>query len=248
MKGLKIVLGALALSAFLLACGGGGESDSAAVDPASLISTAAQKLDEANSFQLALAVSGAPATLDANAIGTDLILTLQRAEGVFVRPDGLQGKVTVKIEDAAAEVEMAAIGDDQYLRHVLLTGGTWQALTFSPDFNPANLVTGEASIAAALRAAQNVTLVGEEDLDGLPVYHLKGQVEAARVESVTVGLIGTATGLIQVDFYIRQRDGLLERLDLTEPIAEGQTEATRWTIGLYEYNGEFTVNRPKVGS
>lgn len=47
------------------------------------------------------------------------------------------------------------------------------------DFLPSDLQSADQGIGNALRAAQNVQLIGEEELDGVPVYHLKADVEAA---------------------------------------------------------------------
>lgn len=243
----RLFWAALLLALLLVGCNRDDKQEQPP-DTVKLLADAAQKLDEARSFQLALEVTGAPILLDSSKINMDVTLTLQRAEGVFVRPDTLQANVTILMDDIAAEVELIAVGQDQYLRHPIITLGQWQALKFSEGFNPASLVTGDDSIANALRAIQNVAFVGEETLDGLPVYHLKGEVDAARVEAVTVGLIGTKTGTVKVDLYIRVRDGLLEELRLEEPI-KPEVDANQpsvWKIGLYDYNGDYTVSRPEV--
>ena len=234
----------------LAACNSDDDDETAdgEVDPAALLENAAQQLDDANAFELVLEVSGAPVFLDAETIGLDTPIQFRRAEGYVARPDALQANVTVLIEDSAVEIEVIAIDEDQYLFHPALTFGQWQAIIFSEDFNPTSLLTGDQSIADALRSAQEVAYMGEADLDGLTVHHLRGQVEASQVKAVTVGLIGTETGSVQIDVFIRQDNGRLEQLVLEEPInpdADPERPAM-WSIGVYDYGADVTITRPEV--
>ncbi|HLA43737.1 MAG TPA: LppX_LprAFG lipoprotein [Aggregatilineales bacterium] len=225
------------------------DNDNASVDTAALIEAAAQKIDDASAFQLELVVNGAPVFLDGAAIDLDVPVTFQRAEGVFVAPDSLGGEVTILLEDdVTAEVKLIAIGEDQYLQHPLITFNQWEAITFSPNFNPATLVEGDESIPAALRTMSAVEYVGVEDIDGINMHHIRGEVEVSRVSAVTVGLIGTTEGVVKGDIYIRERDGLLERMILEEPINPeiDPDQPSIWTIGLYDYNGDYTVTRPDI--
>jgi hypothetical protein len=240
----------LILLLLLAACNGEEATNSAAqTDPNQLIATAAKKLDEAKTFQISLQVSGAPVALDSAPIGMDIPITVKGAEGVYVKPDAMQAKVSVLLDDVTAEIDVIAVDQDQYLQHPLITLGKWEAIIFSENFNPRTLGEGEDSIAAALRSLEGVEYIGKEDLEGVEVHHLRGQVDASRVDAVTVSLIGTTSGKIKVDAYIRVRDGLLERLVLEEPInpAIDPNQPTTWTIGIYDYNGDYTVTRPEVG-
>jgi hypothetical protein len=160
----------------------------------------------------------------------------------------MQAKVSVLLDDVTAEIDVIAVDQDQYLLHPVITLGKWEAIVFSENFNPRTLGEGEDSIAAALRSLEGIEYLGTEDLEGVEVHHIRGQVDAVRVDAVTVSLIGTTTGKIKVDVYIRVRDGLLERLVLEEPINPviDPNQPTLWTIGIYDYNGDYTVTRPEV--
>ena len=237
------------LSMLLAACngdeGGGDGEETTSTDPKELIDQSAQKLQDTTSFQLLLEAAGTPVIINLGGIGMeDTELSFQRAEGTFVAPDKMQADVTVTLDDVSTNVNVIAIGADQYINHQLLTLGQWKQQTFA-EFNPGDLVSADKGIANAVRSLQNPEYVGEDDLDGIEVHHIKGQIDASLVRSITVGLIGTETGNLQADLYIRQQDGLLERLIITEPI-EGAEEPTIWTIGLYGYNDEYTVNAPEV--
>lgn len=242
----RLILLLCLLIGLLAACNGDDEGGEATTttDPNELINSSAQKLQETTSFQLELTATGTPVVINLAGIGMeDTELIFQRAEGTFVAPDKMQANVTVTLEEVGTEVQVIAVGADQYINHQLLTLGQWQQQTFA-DFNPADLVSAEQGIANAVRSMQNPTYVGEDDLDGIEVHHIRGQIDASLVRSITVGLIGTETGNLNTDLYIRQQDGLLERLVIEEPIEGG--EPTIWTIGLYGYNDDYSIATPEV--
>lgn len=221
----------------------GGEATP--VTAATLLENAATKIDEANTFEMVLEANGAPVALNAAAVGLNADLFFKKAQGVFVAPDSLGGVVEIALDEVVTELEIIIVGNDQFLKQSLITQNKWQAVSISPDFTPASL-KGDTGIASAIRSLQNPEYVGEEDLDGLPVHHLRGEIDAALVQSVTVGFIGTSEGNIQADLYIRTDNGLLEKLVLEEPLAAESAEPTTWTISLYNYNEDFVVEAPEV--
>lgn len=237
----------LILLLVLAACNGDDEKkedEATPVNAQTLINNAASKIDEASTFELVLEASGTPVLLNAGEIGLNQELAFRRAQGVFVSPDKLGGTVEIALEDVITELEIILVGNQQFIKQSFITQGKWQEMTFSPTFTPASL-KDEEGIANAIRSMQQVEYVGEEDLDGLPVYHIRGVVDAALVKSVTVGFIGTSNGNIQSDLYVRKEDGLLEKLVLQEPLQEGAEEPTVWTISLYNYNEEYTIEIPE---
>ncbi len=242
---LVVLLGALAL--ILVACGedDGPDADNDAVDVDALIETAAAELESTRAFEIVLEAEGAPVLLSTDVLEDfDLPVEFRRAQGVYVAPDRLGGVVTLRIQDASTDADVVVIDDDQYVRHILITLNNWQALIFSEGFNPRNLTAGEQSIPAALRDIQNAEYLGREELDGLEMHHIRGEVAAVQVSAATVGLIGTEEGLIEAELFIRPSDGRLEQLRLQEPPLSEGADATQWTVGFFSYGEDFTVNRP----
>jgi hypothetical protein len=204
------------------------------------------QLEAAQSFELTLAVSGAPVLLDAESAGMDLSIGVVGAEGYVTRPNGVQAVVNVQIEDVQTQVNIIALGGEQFTKHILLTGNRWQALAFSENFNAQGLLSGDTSLTAALASISNLEYVGQTEVDGVQMYHLRGQVEAARVKNVTVGLVRAEEGLLAVDLYLRTRDQRLERLVIEEPVLPDQ--ATTWTLGFYNYDGDHAkIVPPELG-
>lgn len=221
-----------------------GENGDAANDPAALVQSAAEQLEEANSFQLTLAVEGKPVVLDVSALQEGATLNFQQATADFVKPDRIQANVQVTFQDVPTEIQLRAIGDEQFVRHQVLTLNQWMQETLVSGFNPTALVSADSGIANAVRSLQNPSYVEATEVDGIEVHHVRGQLEAPLVQALTVGLIGTREGTLEADLYIRSNNGNVEQLVLREPLADGQTEATVWTIGIYNYNGDFNIERP----
>ncbi|NJL93205.1 MAG: LppX_LprAFG lipoprotein [Anaerolineae bacterium] len=248
MKPERVLILLIGLGFLLTACLIGDDDENngdAPPDPAALMATAAQEIDDTASFELLLAIEGAPILLDVSSVGFEEPLTLERAEAAFEKPDRVRATVRIGIEDVVTDMELIAIGEEQYIRHPLITFNRWMNATVVQGFQPSALVSEEQGIAHALRSVENVRYVGEEDLDGVTVHHLQGEVDAAEVQAVTFGLITSTTGVLQADVFIRTRDGRLEQLLLVEPDAD-PASSTTWTIGLYGYGGDFGISAPEV--
>lgn len=246
----NLAIGCLMLMTGIAATGCDGDSDEKTEtppDPAALMQEAATQIDQAQSFRLLLAQEGQP-TVIANDL--DLEITFNSADAIFVQPDRVRAKVSVSIEALTQEVQLIAVAENQYINNRFLTNEQWTLMTFARDFSPADLQSADQGIGNALRSAQNVQMIGEEEVDGVPVYHLKATVEANKVRSVTVGLIGTKEGAIEIDVYVRTRDKNLAQIKLTEPPqpdAESQ-DPTIWIIsfaGYGNYKAE-EVEEPQV--
>ena len=191
----------------------------------------------------------------------DLPLQFDYARGTFIAPDRLSADVQVSLGDLAATVNLVAIGDQQYMRSDTLTQGRWLKEEIIPGFAPSVLLAREGGIPSALDSISNLEMVGRADLDGLDVYHLTGQLQAANVYALTFGLMGASQGALDVDVYIMADDHTVEQIVLHEPPPAIETqqpsadataeanktaelEPTVWTISLQGYNGDYAIQVP----
>lgn len=234
LRGL-IVLGLLLIIS--TACGGG--TDAPPPDPLDLLSQAAAYIQTAESFGVTIALEGAPVTID-----TAGIVNFIRAAGHYVAPDRVQARVRATVAGIAGDVDVIAIGDEQYFRHSILTGGGWLNAEFSPGFNAEDLVRSESGLARALGAVTALEMLGAEDVDGIQMWHLTGTAIGSEVAAITFGLIPAEADVL-VDAYIRVDDGHAERLVLVQPdTASDEYDASTWTIDVYDYNGAYSVEVP----
>lgn len=232
------------LIGLLVACN--GEDDDAPLPESQpLLHEAADNFEQASAFQMQLRQSG-ERPLIAETLGFSI--TFDRAEAVFVAPDRISALVNVVIDALTQELELIIIGDQQYAKNRFLTTGQWQVFPFATGFEAGDLQSPVDGIGAALRSITEATVQGRQDLDGVEVYHLTGSVPADRVASVTVGLIGTTSGTLSVEVYVRTRDSYLARIVITEPTTDDnpETEATVWTVDFTGYNrDDLAVESPE---
>jgi hypothetical protein len=231
----------LILILILAACGSSGEPPP---DPLSLIDEAAGYIQTADAFAVTIERSGAPVYID-----TTGLINFLRAAGSYVAPDRVQARVRVLVGGIAGDIDVIAIGTDQYYRHPILTGGQWLNAEFSPGFNAENLVRSESGLGRAMNALQNVEMVGQEDIDGTAMWHIKGSAVGSEVAALTIGLIPAQDDVL-VDLYIRVDNHHAERMVLVQPdtVSESEPIPSTWTVEVYDYNGDYTIDAPGATS
>lgn len=211
-----------------------------------LMQTAATNLQSAETFQMEMRHEGT-STLIAEFL--DFKIFFDRATALFVKPDRISALVSVQIDSLIQDFDLVIIGDEHYGKNRILTHGQWESMVIAKGFNGGDLQDDQYGINVALENIEELNMVGRTEVDGIPVYHLTGKVDARYVRSVTVGLMGTAEGLIPVDVYVRVRDTYPARLILTEPRLDGEDslDPTVWTIDFVGYNRDgIVVNEPEV--
>lgn len=243
-----------ALVAALGACNtNDGDGEPTAVPSArTLLNDAIRQIASATSFLIEISVSGLPVRIQvADAVlPEELALVFEYARGTFVAPDRLQAEIDVRVADAVTRTEVIALGDDQFMRSDLLTQGNWVKENVIVGFSPSDLLAPDRGIPSALSKIRNLELVERTDLDGVPVYHLTGSIEAQDVYSLTFGLMGTREGQMSLDIYLLTDGNWVEQIVMREPLpasAEEGAEPTRWTINVLDYNQDITINAPELG-
>lgn len=239
-------MGALFLSLMLLVtgCGGGAATTptpQSTPDPLILLQKAAQDIQNVTSLRFKLQLTGAPAFID-----TAKIISFVSADGGYTAPDKVGAKVSAAVSGVPGQIDIVAIGDLQYFKHIVLTGNRWLQQDFSPGFNADKLIRGEEGLKKALNSMRSVTLEGVEDLFGVQVYKVSGVASVAEISAVTAGLI-QGTGDATATIYVRVDNGQVERMVLVQPetVTERYPDPTTWTMELFNYNDPgVTVEAP----
>ena len=243
------VMMALLLVVLVLAgCGSDANEEGELPAARPLLAAAAQKVQNAASFRMDLAVQGYPVEIHVAPIADleDMQLTFQYAKGEYVAPNRLQAKAEFKAEDMPFPIELRTIGDTQYM--MVLNSEQWVSEQFIPEFSAQALMAPDSGLAHALTSLSGLEMVGRRDLDGLTVYHLRGNMDAAGVNALTFGLIGPQTGQLTADVYILPEERWVDQIILHEPLPAGvqNQEPTTWTITLRNYNTAITIDEPPV--
>jgi hypothetical protein len=218
-------------------------------DPTALLNKAAQEVRNSKSVRIKLQLSGAPSFVDPPLKPGDPgnNIAFVSADGSYVAPDRVQAKVVAKIFGIAGEVEVIAIGDDQWMRNKILTADRWVAQIFSPGFNAAKLISSSEGIEAALKALKNIKLVGVESIDGVPMYHITGSAAGMDIAALTVGLIRGSD--VVADIYIVVDTGRVDRVKLVQPdtVTEKEPKPTTWELEIFDYNAaDIKIDAPNI--
>ncbi len=196
-----------------------------------LIDRAAAEVQSVSALRFKLQLTGAPAFIDnAN------LISFVAADGSYIAPDKVSGKVSAAVAGVPGQIDIVAVGNDQFMKHILLTGNRWLKQQFSPGFNADTLIRGEQGIKFALDRMQNLELIGTEDLFGTQMWHIVGTAPVADISAVTVGLI-RGTGTAKTDIYINVQTGRVERIVLVQPetVTPQNPDPTTWTLELFDY-------------
>ena len=207
------------------------------IPPAEVITRAGEAMLQAPSFHFKIDISGKPVVLN-----QATQLSLRSAEGDFARPDKMGVHLKVLLAVAAAELDMIALGSEQYLTNVLTK--QWEALPPEFGFNPAIMFDPQVGLEQLLKAGlDNAQWVGVEVLDGKSLFHLQGSISGERLQGMSSGLIGT--GPVTVNLWIEPDTYLPRKAVIVDKDSDPEKPAT-WTMTFSSYGKNVNITAPKV--
>lgn len=212
-------------------------------EPLPLLETAAQQIHDAESFKIEVWREGAPYYIISDVIEGDLLF--ERATMGYISPDVLEGTVRAQLGVIPFTLKILARGDLQWVQ---LPGLGWSnELYFAYGFNPEQLIAQETGFRAALSALIDIEMLGRTNIDGTPVYHMRGQADGAAVTDLLVGLI-EFSDTVTIDAYIHAETNYPARLIITMPNTETAEvpEPTQWYIEVYDFNQPVEITGPEA--
>jgi LppX_LprAFG lipoprotein len=242
--GMVVLFGAVLVAA----CTGTKPTEVPLPDPMSVLAKAAAEVRGAKTLKIKLQLTGAPSYVDPpqtpGGIGNNIAFV--SANGAYVAPDRIQAKVVARIYGFPGEVEVIAIGDDQWMRNKILTADKWLKQTFSPGFNAQTLVSSDQGIEAALKALKDVQMVGIETIYNVPMYHVKGNASGVDISALTVGLI--RGNQVVADIYIVVETGRVDHAVLVQPdtVTDKDPKPSTWLLEIFDYNTDIQITSPDV--
>jgi lipoprotein LprG len=229
----KILFSLILLSLMLTACG----TDIPQIPPADVISRAGEAMLQAPSFHFKIDVAGKPVVL--NRLTQ---LSLRSAEGDFARPDKMGVHLKVIAAVAAAELDMIALGNEQYLTNVLTK--QWEPLPAEFGFNPAIMFDQQVGLEQVLKGGlDNARWIGVENLDGKSVYHLQGSISGERLQGMSGGLISTEP--IDADLWIEPDTSLPRKAVIVDKDSDPE-KPTTWTMTFSSYGKDVNIAAPEL--
>ncbi len=227
---------------------------SATVTPVSLpdaqteLNKAAQTIRNTKFIKIKLQLSGAPSFVDPPSNKISFI----SADGLYAAPDKVSANVKASVSvisgvtGVTGDVDVTTVGDCQWYKNAILTGGQYINKVFSPGFNAAHLVSSDAGIESALKAIKDLKMIGRESLFGADVYHLTGTADGKDIEALTVGLIRGK--VVNTDIYIDTATDRAVEAVLVQPdtVTARDPKPTRWDLELFDYDVPVTISVPNV--
>ena len=121
----------------------------------------------------------------------------------FQAPDRISGAVQLNIPEAPPiDIEFIQIGEDSYVKDVV--SGQWILSNEMGEGVVAPLLMFDP---ANFEGAEEVELVGVEQVDGVEVYHIRARLTGDRLSEQ-----GSASDVFEVDIWVRVNDDLMVRL------------------------------------
>ncbi|CAG0929392.1 Lipoarabinomannan carrier protein LprG [Thermoflexales bacterium] len=208
------------------------------IPPAEVVTRAGEAMLQAPSFHFKIDISGKLVVL--NQLTQ---LSLRSAEGDFARPDKMGVHLKVLLAVAAAELDMIALGNEQYLTNVLTK--QWEVLPPEFGFNPAIMFDPQIGLEQLLLKVglDNAHWIGVETIDGQSVYHLQGSISGERLQGMSGGLI--SKGPVEVDLWIEPDTSLPRKAVIVDQDSDPE-KPTTWTMTFSSYGKDVNITTPKV--
>jgi len=207
------------------------------IPPAEAITRAGDAMLQAPSFHFKIDISGKPVVLNQTTQ-----LSLRSAEGDFARPDKMGVHLKVLVAIAAAELDMIALGNEQYLTNVLTK--QWEVLPPEFGFNPAIMFDPKMGLEQTLKAGlDSVRWIGTETVDGKGLWHLQGSISGERLQGMSGGLI--SKGPIDVDLWLEPDTYLPYKAVIVDKNSDAE-KPTTWTMTFSSYGKDVNITAPQV--
>ena len=226
------------LLAFVLlaaACGGDGDNgDELDQDVDTLLAASADVMGEVDTVRFAIERGGDPVYIDD--VG---LLEFKDAKGRFVAPDAADAVVKVGVSGLNVEIGAVAIEGSLWLSNPLT--GDWELAPAAYAFDPTTLFDPEVGWRPLLAGElQNAEFVGREEGDDGARYHLTGTAPAARISTITAGLVSGQD--VAVDLWI---DPVTAHVLQVVFEADSPTGRSDWDLSFSDYGADIVITPPE---
>lgn len=229
----------LVLALLAGACGSSDPEPVLSADINEVLAASATAMGTVETVRFEIERGGEPIYIDNTAT-----LEFKDALGRFVAPQKADAVVKVGISGLNVQIGAIAIDGTIWLSNPI--SGEWEQAPSQYAFDPTTLFSPEVGWRPLLDGElENAVLVGLEERDEEPRYHVTGSAPAIRIETITAGLVSGQD--VDVDLWLDPDTGhVLEVTFATETSAGVST----WELRFFDYGDDLEIVPPEelVGS
>jgi hypothetical protein len=226
----------LPLTALLLACSGDDDEEEPTPSPTSDEPDAAQMLSDASQAVANLKTFHFVLTQEEGIIPIPPNFDLESAEGNVVLPDSLEAELETDFQGINVNVDAIAIGGDTWITNPFTR--SWQQLNVDlRDY--ADLA---ALIPALLPAIQEPRIVGETELDGVPVVQIEGVANSTDLQDALAFSLPDREVMVEV--WLGADDSLPRRVRVIGQLISGESPNSVRQVDLSRLNEPVEISPP----
>jgi lipoprotein LprG len=203
--------------------------------PSQISARIGQATQGSQSVHFTIALSGKPVFADESGL-----FEIVGIVGDLKRPDGVLATLKVGGAAGSSEIKTVSLAGKQYFTNPITLG--WQCLPAGEGFDPAVLFDPSKGVENLLQQGfQNVSLIGMEEIAGVPSYHLRGSFAAAALQAISGSRLGA--GDVKVDLWADAATMRASKIELVDTASDPNTPSI-WTITFSDYDKPVDVRVP----
>jgi len=216
------------------ACGGSEPEPVLAGDVETLLATSAAAMGTVDTVRFEIERGGIPIYID-----TTAALEFKEAAGRYVAPDAADAVVKVGISSLNVQIGAISIEGTIWLSNPIT--GAWEQAPSNYAFDPTTLFSPEVGWRPLLAGELlNAELIGLEERDGQPQYHITGSAPAVRIETITAGLVVDQD--VDLDLWLDPDTGHVLEVSFDTETAAG---ISTWELRFFDYGVEMEIVPPE---
>lgn len=233
-KTLLALIAAVLASSVVASCGGSEPSaDELPPDVTTLLEAAATAMGEVDSVRFEIERGGVPVYIDTT--GT---LEFKDATGRYVAPQAADAVVKVGISGLNVQIGAIAIDGTVWLSNPI--SGEWEPAPSNYAFDPTTLFSPEVGWRPLLGGElRDAVLIGREDLEGGPAYHITGVAPQERIETITANLVRDQD--VAVDIWLDPVTAQIIEVSFDATTSAG---VSQWSLRFFDYGDDIEIVPP----
>jgi hypothetical protein len=209
-----------------------GNNSTTTTDSKQLLKQAQDAMKQVKSYHFTLTTSNP---------GHGSGITLLTADGDTQAPDKVSAKGTVNLYGTTQQVNIIALGQNQYYTDPFT--GKWTPIT--SVINPSTFADPQSGIGAILGQVQQPGSATDSSVDGRRCWSITGKLSTQYIAGL-VGSSPSSNGTVDTTVCIGKSDHLPYQIQLKGKAIQDDTDQTMRTIKFSKFNEEIDIKAPQL--